>query len=454
MHPEVQDLLTTYFGDRFSVAAAHLETHARDESHPEVHWPDGVVFAESESDVLKVLEIARTHHIPVVPFGAGSSIEGQVLPVQGGISLDLARMNRVVSIHPGDFSAVVQPGVLYPELSRQARPYGLFFAVDPGADASLGGMASTNASGTGAVKYGTMRDQVLDMRVALVSGEVLHVGTKARKSSAGYDLKHLFIGSEGTLGIITEMTVRLHPLPVTVAVARVTFDSVQDAVNCAVAVMGAGLNPERIELIDARAAQAVNRYKGLHYPESPTLWIEISASGESVLRENLEILRDCCMEGYATSFMLAREERERRELWESRHHAFYALKAMHPSHHTHATDLCVPISRLPEVVSHTEGLCQQWGLDVVLLGHVGDGNYHVLFHGDPQDQQVWQHIHTVSDRMVEKALEMGGTCTGEHGIGLKKKKYLQQEHADLIPHMRAIKQVFDPQGLLNPGKIF
>ncbi|GEM49860.1 FAD-binding oxidoreductase [Deinococcus cellulosilyticus] len=454
MHFEALDTLKALFSNQMSVAPSVLESHSRDESYPESHLPDVVVFAESEADVLKVLEVARTHQVPVVPFAVGSSIEGQVVPVHGGISLDLSRMNRVLQIHQSDFSAVVQPGVLYPELSRQARPYGLFFAVDPGADASLGGMASTNASGTGAVKYGTMRDQVLDMRVALISGEVIRVGAKSRKTSAGYDLRHLFIGAEGTLGVITELTVKLHPLPVAVAVAKVTFESVQDAVNCAVTVMGAGLSPERIELVDARAVQAVNQYKGTHHPETPTLWIELSASGEVLLRENLEILRECCMESYATSFILAREESERRELWESRHHAFYALKRLHPEHDSHTTDLCVPISRLPEVVQHTEELCKAHGLDAVLLGHVGDGNYHVLFHGDAKNPAQWESILQVSDLMVQKALEVGGTCTGEHGIGLRKRKHLTQEHGDLIPFMRGIKHLFDPQNLLNPGKIF
>ncbi|GGJ58231.1 FAD-binding oxidoreductase [Deinococcus roseus] len=454
MHAEALDALKAHFLAQVSVAPSILESHSRDESYPETHLPDVVVFAESEADVLKVLEVARTFQMPVVPFAVGSSIEGQVLPVQGGISLDLSRMNRVLQIQQHDFCAVVQPGVIYPELSRQSRPHGLFFAVDPGADASLGGMASTNASGTGAVKYGTMRDQVLDMRVALLSGEVIHVGSKARKTSAGYDLKHLFIGAEGTLGVITELTVKLHPLPVAVAVAKVTFDSVQDAVNCAVTVMGAGLNPERIELVDARAVQAVNQYKGTTHPETPTLWIELSGSGEALLRENLDILRECCMESCATRFILAREEPERRELWESRHHAFYALKRLNPGHETHTTDLCVPISQLPDVVSHTQELCLQHGLDAVLLGHVGDGNYHVLFHGDAADEATWTSIHQVSDLMVQKALEVGGTCTGEHGIGLRKRKYLEQEHGDLIPYMRAIKQVFDPHNLLNPGKIF
>ncbi|MBB6097409.1 D-lactate dehydrogenase (cytochrome) [Deinobacterium chartae] len=448
------EALQSRLGERVSTGRADLAQHAKDEGYPQTYLPDAVVYAESEQDVLAVLEIARAHGVPVTPFAAGSSLEGNALPVKGGISLDLSRMSRILSIDAPNFCATVEPGVLYRELSRQARPHGLFFAVDPGADCSLGGMASTCASGTAAVRYGTMRQQVLSMRVALLDGRVLTLGSKARKSSAGYDLKDLFIGAEGTLGIITELTVRLHPLPTFVASARSVFETVDAAVEAAVMVIGSGLHPERIELVDAETVRAVNLYVGSAHPELPTLWIEVAGSSRVELEGQLALIGELCQDAGGSQFATASAESERAELWAARHNAYYALKRLFPDHTSQTTDVCVPISALPEAIAETERLARELDLHAPVMGHVGDGNFHVLLHAHPDDADAWARIGRMSEGMVAKAHALGGTCTGEHGVGLRKRKYLEAEYgSETVAVMREVKALFDPQGLLNPGKI-
>ncbi|AZI44461.1 FAD-binding protein (plasmid) [Deinococcus psychrotolerans] len=446
--------LRAYFGERFSTVPDVLEQHGRDESRAERHLPDAVIFARSEDEVRRVMASASQFEIPIIPFAAGSSLEGQLIPVRGGISLDVSQMNTVLDIQPQGFLATVQAGVTYPALNRQARPHGLFFPVDPGAEASLGGMAATNASGTGAVRYGTMRDNVLSMRAVLIGGKVIQLGTQARKSSAGYDLRHLLIGSEGTLGVITELSVKLHPLPSELAVLRCHFRSVEAAAQCAASVMQAGLQPERLELMDERQMRAVNLHQGTRYPEAPTLWIELAAASRTALDEALALCAELCAAGGAGGVELARSETERQQLWQARHQAYYAARALHPGHAMLSTDLCVPLHELAPTIALTHRLCAENNLDASFVGHVGDGNFHVLFHAEPEDAATWQMIGRVYDLMVAAALAVGGTCSGEHGIGLHKRRHLRAQHGDLLELMRGIKALFDPQGLMNPGKIF
>ncbi len=453
MTSQAEDL-RALFGERFSVLPSDLEQHGRDEGYPGAHPPQAVVYAESEADVVAALGYARERGVPLTPFAAGSSLEGNAVPVAGGVSLNLTRMNRVLALDPANFSATAQPGVPYPELSRLARPHGLFFAVDPGADATLGGMAATGASGTMALKYGTMRENVLEMRVALIDGRVIRVGSQARKSSAGYNLKHLFLGSEGTLGVITELTVRLWPLPGAVASVQVNFPSVASAVEAAVSLIGAGASPQRLELVDAGAIRAVNAYKNRHDREAPTLWIELAGRDTADVQAQLDLAQELC--GLAGGEVTGRAttEGEREKLWTARHHAYYAIRAAFPGDVNRTSDVCVPVAALPEAWAETGRLLAENHLNAPMVGHVGDGNFHLLFHAPKDDTDAWERIARVSDGMTKKALELGGTCTGEHGVGIRKRKYLRAEHGDALDVMREIKSVFDPQGLLNPGKIF
>ncbi|AFZ68883.1 FAD-binding oxidoreductase [Deinococcus peraridilitoris] len=446
--------LREVFGERVSTVKADLIAHGRDEGYPDTHAPQAVVYAESEADVVAALRLARELHVPITPYAAGSGLEGNAVPWRGGISLDLTRMNRVLLIESANFSATVEPGVLYPELSRQARPHGLFFAVDPGAEASLGGMAATGASGTAAVKYGTMRDNVLEMRVALLDGRVLRVGSRAPKSSAGYDLKHLFLGSEGTLGVITELTVRLWPLPASAASMQVSFASVDDAVTATVMIIGAGIGPQRLELVDAETIRAVNFYKGRSDAEQPTLWIEVIGRDGADVATQLALVEELCRESGGAVTGRATTEAQRTELWTARHHVYYALRAMYPGHSNRLGDVCVPIAALPGAIAITQQLLREHQLHAPIVGHVGDGNFHLLFHAAPEDAATWERIALVSDTITREALRMGGTCTGEHGVGIRKRKYLRDEHGEALDAMREIKSLFDPYGLLNPGKIF
>ncbi|MCS7067053.1 MAG: FAD-binding oxidoreductase [Meiothermus sp.] len=435
---------------KVSTAPADLETHGKDESYPLRKPPLAVVFAESPADIQTTLAWARANHVPVVPFGAGTSIEGHVIPQGEALSLDVSRMNRILEVRPQDFMVVVEPGLTRKALNEALKGTGLFFPVDPGADASLGGMAATNASGTTTVRYGGMRQNVLALQVVLASGEVLELGRGVRKTSAGYDLKDLFIGSEGTLGIITRLTLRLHPIPEHIHTLRVFFNDLSDTAQAAYAVMASGLPVARLELVDEVGIQAINHYLGRSYPEKPALFVEFHSSTKEALEAESGMALGLMREAGALSIDSARTQEERTAQWEARHQAYWALVNLFPGKEYLSTDTAVPISKMPELVAYSSRLLREMNLTGNILGHVGDGNFHTLVVHEPGDPRA----ETFSERLVEHTLALGGTCTGEHGVGLRKKKYLLQEHGPALAWMRQIKQLFDPQNLLNPGKIF
>ena len=415
--------------------------------------PDAVVYPESRDEVVRVLRFANEHRIPIVPFGKGSSLEAHTLPVHGGISLDLGRMDRILEVRPDDFIARVQPGVTHGALNAALAEHGLLFPVDPGWDASLGGMAGTNASGTNAVKYGVMRDQVLGAEAVLADGTVMRTGGMAMKSSAGYDLTGLFVGSEGTLGVLTELILRLYPLPGWTVAARAVFPDIEAAGRAAVAMIRTGMRIGRVELVDARTVDAVNTYKGTDYAAAPTLFLEFSGSKASV-ESDVEVARKTSASEGCSSFEFEADEEAREKLWEARHDAALAIRDLYPGMGMMATDVCVPISDLPGALRHARDIIESRGLDGAILGHVGDGNYHAVFPVDTGDEADQERAEAVNEEIVDYALERGGTCTGEHGIGLGKTEHLQKEHGDSLPFMREIKRIADPNGIMNPGKVF
>jgi len=420
--------------------------------HAPVH-PDAVVYPESRDEVVGVLRFANEHLIPIVPFGKGSSLEAHTLPVHGGISLDLGRMDRILEVRPDDFIARVQPGLTHGALNVALAEHGLLFPVDPGWDASLGGMAGTNASGTNAVKYGVMRDQVLGAEVVLADGTVMRTGGMAMKSSAGYDLTGLFVGSEGTLGVFTELILRLYPLPGWTVAARAVFPDIEAAGRAAVAMIRTGMRIGRVELVDARTIDAVNTYKGTDYAAAPTLFLEFSGSKASV-ESDVEVARETSASEGCSSFEFEADEEACEKLWEARHDAALAISDLYPGMGMMATDVCVPISDLPGALRHARDIIESRGLDGAILGHVGDGNYHAVFPVDTGDEADQERAEAVNEEILDYALERGGTCTGEHGIGLGKTEHLQKEHGDSLPFMREIKRIADPNGIMNPGKVF
>lgn len=435
---------------KVSTSPADLETHGKDESYPVHHPPIAVVYAENLSDIQTTLVWAQENRTPVVPFGAGTSIEGHVIPQGQAVSLDVSRMNRVLQVHPEDFMAVVEPGLTRKALNEALKGTGLFFPVDPGADASLGGMAATNASGTTTVRYGGMRQNILALQVVLAGGEVLELGRGVRKTSAGYNLKDLFIGSEGTLGIITRLTLKLHPIPEHIHTLRVFFDNLTHTAQAAYTVMASGLPAARLELVDEVGIQAINRYLGRSYPEKPALFVEFHSSTRQALEAESSVAIELMQGAGAISIDTARTQEERTAQWEARHQAYWALINLFPGKEYLSTDTAVPISKMPDLVQYSHRLLREMGLSGNILGHVGDGNFHTLVVCEPGDPRAA----VFSERLVEHTLALGGTCTGEHGIGLRKKKYLFKEHGPALGWMRQIKQLFDPQNLLNPGKIF
>jgi len=420
--------------------------------HAPVH-PDAVVYPESRDEVVGVLRFANEHLIPIVPFGKGSSLEAHTLPLHGGISLDLGRMDRILEVRPDDFIARVQPGLTHGALNVALAEHGLLFPVDPGWDASLGGMAGTNASGTNAVKYGVMRDQVLGAEVVLADGTVMRTGGMAMKSSAGYDLTGLFVGSEGTLGVFTELILRLYPLPGWTVAARAVFPDIEAAGRAAVAMIRTGMRIGRVELVDARTIDAVNTYKGTDYAAAPTLFLEFSGSKASV-ESDVEVARETSASEGCSSFEFEADEEACEKLWEARHDAALAISDLYPGMGMMATDVCVPISDLPGALRHARDIIESRGLDGAILGHVGDGNYHAVFPVDTGDEADQERAEAVNEEILDYALERGGTCTGEHGIGLGKTEHLQKEHGDSLPFMREIKRIADPNGIMNPGKVF
>jgi D-lactate dehydrogenase (cytochrome) len=437
---------------RVSDGESVLDQHAADLSYHPPHRPDVVVFAQSTEEVSAVLAYADRERVPVVPFGAGTSLEGHVIPLRGGISLDLMRMNTLTALRPEDLTATVQPGVTRSQLEAAAGPHGLFFPVDPGADATLGGMAATNASGTTTVRYGGMRAHVLALEVVLPGGRVVRTGTRAVKTSAGYDLTDLFVGSEGTLGVITELTVRLHPIPEHIVVARAAFPSVEAACRAAAAMIGAGVLVSRCELLDAVTIGALNAYKGTSFPESPYLFVEFGGT-EAGVAGDLEETRRLAEDEGATAFESERDPTARARMWDARHNALLASLALAPGSKAMTTDVAVPVSELASAIEHARRALDESGLRGGIVGHVGDGNFHVAFLLDPDDAASIARAEALNARLVDDALARGGTCTGEHGIGFGKLRYLEREHGDLLPLMRGIKQLFDPNGIMNPGKV-
>lgn len=446
--------LQARFGAQFSAAQAVREQHGRDESaFTHVPPPAAVVFAESTQDVADAVRLAAQWRVPVIPYGIGSSLEGHLLAVQGGISLDLSRMNRVLAVHAEDLTATVQPGVTRQQLNEALRHLGLFFPIDPGADATLGGMTATRASGTNAVRYGTMRDNVLALEVVTASGAVVRTGTRARKSSAGYDLTRLFVGSEGTLGIFTEITLRLYPLPEAVSAAVCSFPSVEAAVRTTMAIIQMGVPIARCELLDARTVRAVNRHSGLALREEPMLLMEFHGSPGGV-REQAETVQALAAEHGGQAFEWASTPEERTRLWTARHHAYFAAVQSRPGCRCITTDVCVPISQLADHVTAAVAEADAAGLPYFLVGHVGDGNFHMGYLIDPDDAGERARAEALNAALVQRAIAGGGTCTGEHGVGLHKMGFLRAEAGEeALALMRAIKRALDPHDILNPGKI-
>lgn len=415
--------------------------------------PDAVVYPQSREEVAEVLRFANERGIPVVPFGEGSSLEAHTIPVSGGISLDLGRMDGILEVRPEDFLARVQPGVTHEKLNAALEEHGLFFPVDPGWDASIGGMAGTNASGTNAVRYGAMRDQVLGLEVVLADGTAMRTGGMAMKSSAGYHLTGLFVGSEGTLGVFTEVLLRLYPIPEHILAARVVFSDIETAGRAAGAVIRTGMQIGRVELVDARTVGAVNTLKDTNYAVAPTLFLEFSGSEASV-EHDVERARAIAEEHGCGKFEFERDRAAREKLWEARHEAGLAIRDLNPGRKPMTTDVCVPLSELPGALRHARETIEAAGFDGAILGHVGDGNYHSVFPVNPEDAVELERAKAVNEEIVDHALARGGTCTGEHGIGFGKTAHLRKEHGDSLPFMRDIKRLADPNSILNPGKVF
>jgi D-lactate dehydrogenase (cytochrome) len=454
MPAEMGDALRARFGERFVTTLAVREQHGRDESPFDAPPPEAVVFCESTEEVAFVVAAASQHRVPVIPYGAGSSLEGHLLAVQGGLSVDVSRMNRVLQLDADDLTVTVQAGVTRLQLNREIKDSGLFFPIDPGADATLGGMSATRASGTNAVRYGTMRENVLALTVVTASGEVIRTGTRARKSSAGYDLTRLMVGSEGTLGVITEVTLKLHPLPESVAAAICSFENATAAVDTVIAIIQMGVPIARCELMDANAVIAVNRHDKLGLAEKPMLLMEFHGSAASVA-EQAATVQELAAEHGGTAFQWATTPEERTRLWTARHHAFLSGLQLRPGCRAVTTDCCVPISGLADAVTQALAEAKEAGLPHFIVGHVGDGNFHVAYLIDPASPHERETAERLNGQLVQRAIAAGGTCSGEHGIGLHKQGFLVDEAgAGAVAMMREIKRALDPHNIMNPGKIF
>ncbi|HMA06796.1 MAG TPA: FAD-linked oxidase C-terminal domain-containing protein [Ramlibacter sp.] len=448
------DALKSRFGAQYSTAMAVREQHGRDESSFVAPPPAAVVFAESTRDVADAVKLASQFSVPVIPFAVGSSLEGHLLAVQGGISIDLMRMNKVLSVNAEDLTVTVQPGVTRKQLNEEIKSTGLFFPIDPGADATIGGMSATRASGTNAVRYGTMRDNVLSLEVVTADGEVIRTGTRAKKSSAGYDLTRLFIGSEGTLGVITEVTVRLYPLPEAISAAICSFPSIEAAVRTTIQVIQLGVPIARVELIDVNTVRMVNVHSKLTLLEEPLLLMEFHGSPAGV-KEQAETVQEIASEHGGKAFQWATTPEERTRLWTARHNAYFAAIQSRPGCRAISTDTCVPISRLADCLLDSVKEADESGLPYFLVGHVGDGNFHFGYLLDPQQPHERELAEKLNHQLVMRALSMEGTCTGEHGVGLHKMEFLVTETgAGAVDMMRTIKRALDPKNIMNPGKIF
>jgi D-lactate dehydrogenase (cytochrome) len=451
--PSLISVLAERFGKRFSQGESTRLQHGRDESVHEPMPPDGVVFAESTEEVAEVVILCAQHDVPIIPYGVGSSVEGHVLAPRGGISVDLSGMNRVVAIHAEDGDATVQAGVTRKQLNEALKGTGLFFPIDPGADATLGGMAATRASGTNAVRYGTMRENVMATTTVLADGRIVKTGGRARKSSAGYDLTRLLVGSEGTLGIITELTVKLYPIPEAISAAVCAFPTIDDAVQTVIQTIQLGVPVARIELLDALALKAINRHSKTELSEAPTLFFEFHGSPASVA-EQAETVQAIAADLGGWEFAWSTRPEDRSKLWQARHDAYFACLQLKPGCRCFPTDVCVPISRLAECIAATNEDISQVGIPIALFGHVGDGNFHLVVLVDTDNPKEMEEAAWISGRVVERALAMEGTCTGEHGVGQNKMKYLEAEHGPgALDLMRTLKRAIDPHNIMNPGKI-
>lgn len=437
--------------DQMSTGSSVLEQHSKGESFDEAVLPEAVVFPEATEDVQKVLKLAYEHGVPVTPVAVNSSLEGHTVPVHGGISLDMTRMNRIIEFRAEDLLIVVQPAVTYPQINDYVGRSGLFFPIDPGAHASLGGMVATNASGTMAVRHGVTADFVLGLEVVTPVGEVIRTGSRARKSSSGYNLTRLYCGSEGTLGVVTEVTLRLTGLPEAASAARVPFKDARSATAFVTSLIQAGLPVARCELVDGVSIRAVNAYHGTAYPEEMTIFLEFQGNPQGV-RADAALAEDLAREHGALAFDSSTDPTERAKLWEARHTMFYAAVAANPGRRSVVTDVTVPISKLPEAVAVALDACATEGLSTYLVGHVGDGNFHLAIFFDKGDKEALGRVEAVSHSMVKHALRLGGTSTGEHGVGLRKLKYMAEEHGSALEVMRVVKKALDPKGIMNPGK--
>jgi D-lactate dehydrogenase (cytochrome) len=446
------DELAEVLGERLSTAAALLEQHGQDESYHDGQPPEAVAFPETTDEVAQLVAVCARYRKPVVPFGVGTSLEGHVAALSGGVCLDLSRMNAVLEVNDADMDCAVQAGVTRKQLNEYLRDTGLFFPIDPGADATLGGMTATGASGTNAVRYATMRENVIGLTVVMADGRVVQTGGRARKSSAGYDLTRLMVGSEGTLGVITEVRLRLAGQPEAISSVVCSFPNLDGAVETAQLVIQSGIPVARMELLDEVQMDACNRYSGLDYPVQPTIFFEFHGS-ENGVAEQAERTGELARAAGGTDFAWATRPEARSKLWAARHAAYYAALALRPGAKGWPTDVAVPISRLAECIAETKRDIQDSGLTAPIVGHVGDGNFHLVLVVDPDDGAEMTRAQALNDRLVARALQMGGTCTGEHGIGYGKMHLLEQEHPDLLPTMAAIKRALDPTNILNPGKI-
>ena len=447
------DILKQRFGDQLSTALSVRQHHSHTTTQIKSQIPDAVLFAKETADVAAVVAVCQAHQCPIIPFGVGSSLEGHVNAPLGGVSIDMNAMDRVLSVHETDLDAVVQPGITREALNNYLRDIGLFFPIDPGANASLGGMAATRASGTNAVRYGTMKDNILALEAVMADGRIIRTGTRAKKTSAGYDLTRLLIGSEGTLGLITELTVKLQGIPEAIAGGICSFPSVEAACNTVITTIQYGIPVARIELLDSVQVRACNRYSGLELPEETLLLLEFHGTKHGV-GEQSEMFGEIATEYTPHEFKWTTDQEERTKLWKARHDAFWAAMALVPGGIAMSTDVCVPISRLAECVEDTRRDIEETGIIAPIVGHVGDGNFHTLPIALPEDVETWTRIQAFVERLSERAIAMDGTCTGEHGIGQGKMKYLRQEMGPAVDMMLAVKQALDPNDILNPGKLF
>jgi len=444
--------IRTLIGDRLTTSASVRGHHGTDSSWHTPSPPDAVAYVHSTEEVSAIVKICNATGTPIIPFGVGTSMEGHIGALHGGICIDLSEMNKVLAIHAADLDATVQPGVTRKQLNVELRDTGLFFPIDPGADASIGGMTATRASGTNAVRYGTMRENVLALTVVLPDGQIIHTGGRARKSSAGYDLTRLFVGSEGTLGIFTEVTVRLYGIPEAISSAACSFATIDGAVDTVITTIQSGIPVARIELLDELQIQAINAYSKLDYPVEPTLLLEFHGTQASV-SEQAQMVQAIAIENGGNDFRWTTVAEERTRIWQARHDALWAILALQPGKKAFPTDVCVPISMLAECIRETKRDLAGTYLKAPLVGHVGDGNFHLVLLIDPEDPKDIAEAERINERLVHRAIAMGGTCTGEHGVGSYKMKFLDREHGDAMGLMKLLKRSIDPKNIMNPGKV-